>query len=273
MSHYYGEIRAAFHGRAGDLRKLAPLVWQNEKLETLKTDLTVDPSVEDDAVLTLSAQLFNDPLTIELPCIDNLANRCPEIEIAVAACISDSITDTPALYSAFYPLGREVYEAEEEEEEEEPNCDPMDYVSYQPDQMEITLCLEGYHGDFYEDIDLCDEKIRPEDWDFWATDPDVLDFLESEDLEEAIAPLQAVMLKCTPQSGEVSRVLDYQPGGPLPAGVRMEEKEGRRFYLDGEGNDYFPLSEIPIEDFHFGKITIELFQDRLDYPDWLREWY
>lgn len=182
MSHYYGDIRAAFHGKAGDLRKLAPLVWQKEALETLKADLAIDPSIKDDAVLTLSAQLF------------------------------------------------------------------------------------------YEDIDLCDEKIRPEGWDFWLEDPDTPEFMDPEDLKEKMKPFQAVMLKGNPKTGEISRVLDYQPGGPLPAGVRMEEKERQRFYLDDEGNDYFLLSEIPIEEFYFDR-TVKLFQDRPDYPDWLREWY
>lgn len=272
MSHYYGDIRAAFHGRARDLRRLAPLVWQREELSTLKSAVTVDPSVEDDAVLTLSAQLFHDPLAIELPCIDYLANLCPEIEIAVAARISNSITDTPGSYSAFYPLGREVYEVKEEEEEEELDCDPTNYVFYQPDKMAITLFLTGYHGEPYKDIDLCDEKIRPEGWDFWSADPDTLERMDSEALKEKMEAFQAVLLKGDPKTGEVSRVLDNQPGGPLPAGVRMEEKEGRCFYLDGEGNDYFPLSEIPIEEFYFGRSTA-LFQDRPDYPDWLREWY
>lgn len=108
--HYYGDILVAFHGKAKNLQKLAQLVWKRPDLEELADGLNGIHAVDGDAASTITVNLGIDCLNAELPCIDFLANHGSGVEIAVIAWLYDSITDTRAKYSIFYPLDRELYE-------------------------------------------------------------------------------------------------------------------------------------------------------------------
>lgn len=134
--HYYGDILVAFHGKAKNLQKLAQLVWKRPDLEELADGLNGIHAVDGDAASTITVNLGIDCLNAELPCIDFLANHGSGVEIAVIAWLYDSITDTRAKYSVFYPLDRELYEDEEDDEEDDEeyfDFDPLDYLEYRED--------------------------------------------------------------------------------------------------------------------------------------------
>lgn len=284
MNHY-GTITALFHGKAENLRKLAPLVWDKPELEELKEQLQVDPALAPEAETTLRIEFFSGSLCWELPCIDMIANRCPNVEIAVAARISDSITDGEGRYSTFYPLDRKFYEDDEEDGEEEDDgeedYDAANYVDHIEDSMKVEAAVVGFEGNEYK-IDLTDQKIRPAKWDFYQQDPDLIEWLEDEDLAEIMEPFQAVLVKCNPKTGAITRVEgDDGKFGPSHDGafaallpevsVRTEEKDGKRFYLDSKGNEYFFLGDLPIEAIQFGRIASGWFDEYPDRPAWLRE--
>lgn len=134
--HYYGDILVAFHGKAKNLQRLAQLVWKRPDLEELADGLNGIHAVDGDAASTITVNLGIDCLNAELPCIDFLANHGSGVEIAVIAWLYDSITDTRAKYSVFYPLDRELYEDEEDGEENDEeyfDFDPLDYLEYRED--------------------------------------------------------------------------------------------------------------------------------------------
>lgn len=284
--HQYGDITAMFHGKAEDLRKLAPLVWDKPDLKELKELLQINPELAPEAEITIHVSLFNNPLWYELPCIDFLANHSPGVEIAVVARISNSITDMAGRCSQFYPLDREFDEYDEDEEDDEDeydeDYDAMNYVDYIEDSMEVKATLTGFAGDEYE-INLADETIRPAGWNFYQEDPDVLEFLGDTDFEEILKPFQAVLVKCNPETGDVTCVEgDAAKFGSEHSGafaeilpevsIRTEEKDGKRFYLDAEGNEYFFLGDLSLEEIRFGRTRAGWFDAYPDRPAWLREW-
>lgn len=252
-----------FHGKAEDLRKLTP-----------------------EAEITIHVSLFNDPLWYELPCIDFLTNHSPGVEIAVEARISDSITDMAGRFSQFYPLDREFDEYDEDEEDDEDeydeDYDAVNYVDSIADSMEVEATLTGFAGDEYE-INLADETIRPAGWNFYQEDPDILELLGDTDFEKILKPYQEALVKCNPETGDVTRVEgDAGKFGPEHSGafaeilpevsIRTEEKDGKRFYLDAEGNEYFFLGDLSLEEIRFGRVQAGWFDAYPDRPAWLREW-
>ena len=282
--HLYGRITALFHGKAEDLRKLAPLVWDKPELEELKEQLKIDPALAPDTETTIHVHLYNDPLWYELPCIDFIADRSPSVEIAVAASISDSITDEEGRYSKFYPLDREFYEDDEDDgdDEDEEDYDATCYVDGIMDSMKVEAALTGFDGKKYK-LNLADQEFRPEGWDFYQEDPDIVKWMGKKYFEEKLKPFQAVLVKCNPKTGEVTRVRgDAGKFGPehdgaftalLPkASIRTEEKDGKRFYLDTQGNEYFFLGDLPRRAIQFGRIETGWFDKYPDRPAWLREW-
>lgn len=99
---------------------------------------------------------------------------------------------------------------------------------------------------------------------------------------EELKPFQAVLVKCNPKTGAVTRVEeDDAKFGPehdgafaklLPeVSVRTEEKDGKRFYLDTQGNEYFFLGDLPKKAIQFGRIKSGWFDEYPDRPAWLRE--
>lgn len=288
MSHYYGDLKAAFHGKAEDLRKLAPLVWSNSELNELQKQLSVPSELapEDEATITVS--LFCDVFCYELPCIEFLSNKCPNVEIAVAARIAHSITDIQVPCSTFYPLGRSVYD-EAEEGSEEYTYDAMDYVSPLDPDLWIGVLLTGSDGSEYE-FDLTQDGLLPPDCGFDLNDPEtqdviqqLLEFGEPEDLAEFMAPFAPLLVKCSPNSGDVTLV----PGDTSAFGddraaalatllpgvsIRVEEQDDACFYLDDQDNEYVFLDDCLAESLHVMKKTDKWFAGFANQPEWLREW-
>ena len=273
--HQYGDIIAMFYGKAEDLRKLAPLVWDKPDLKELKELMQINPELAPEAEITIHVSLFNDPLWYELPCIDFLANHSPGVEIAVVARISDSITDMAGRCSQFYPLDREFDEYDED-------YDAVNYVDSIADSMEVEATLTGFAGDEYE-INLADETIRPAGWNFYQEDPDILELLGDTDFEKILKPYQEALVKCNPETGDVTCVEgDAAKFGSEHSGafaeilpevsIRTEEKDGKRFYLDAEGNEYFFLGDLSLEEIRFGRVQAGWFDAYPDRPAWLREW-
>ena len=142
--------------------------------------------------------------------------------------------------------------------------------------------MMGVEGNEYK-IDLTDKKIRPAGWKFYLQDPNFLTWLADEELAENMKPFRTVLVKCNPKTKKVTRVKgDATQFRPLHDGafanllpkvsIRTEEKDGKRFYLDSKGNEYFFLGDLPIEAIQFGRIESGWFDAYPDRPAWLREW-
>lgn len=253
------------------------------KLNEQKEQLKIDPALAPDAETTIHVLLYNDPLWYELPRIDFIADRSPGVEVAVAARISDSITDEESRYSKFYPLIREFYEDEENDESlyYREDYDATRYVDCAGDYIKVEAALTGFEGKKYK-LDLADEKFRPAGWEFYRVDPDIVKWMGKKALEAELEPFQAVLVKCNPKTGAVTRVEgDTAKFGPehdgalaklLPeVSVRTEEKDGKRFYLDAQGNEYFFLRDLPRKAIRFGRTKSGWFHEYPDRSAWLRK--
>lgn len=119
---YDGQFEIALHSSAELLRTLPELARQwlaglpesyvgewaadvNEIIKILERyarDFADKPPQE---LVTEHWDYFSNIALLVLDCLDNLVRRKPELEAAVMATISDSVTDTPVRYNYYSPAG------------------------------------------------------------------------------------------------------------------------------------------------------------------------